>query len=102
MHYKIFHRFSFCKESNLIYFVKGYDILTTNNQIYIKDSYITLGQLLKLTNLFDSGGFIKMYINDEGVFVNEKLEYRRGRKLYENDVVTLKSGETFIVKSKTD
>ena len=70
-----------------------------NNEIIIKDSYITLGQLLKLTNLFDSGGFIKMYINNEGVFVNDQLEHRRGRKLYENDVIKLKSGETFIVKS---
>lgn len=83
-------------------FIKGYDILTTYNEIFIKGSYITLGQLLKLTNLFDSGGFIKIYINNEGVFVNEELEYRRGRKLYVNDVVTLKSGESFIVKSKVD
>jgi len=89
-------------EKNLIYFGKGHDILTTNKQIFINTAYITLGQLLKLTNLFDSGGFIKIYINNEGVFVNEELEYRRGRKLYVNDVVTLKSGESFIVKSKVD
>ena len=28
-------------------------------EIQIEDNFITLNQLLKLTNLFDSGGFIK-------------------------------------------
>jgi len=68
-------------------------------EIVITDEWITLSQFLKLTNLFDSGGFIKMYIKDEGVYVNEKIEHRRGRKLYHHDVVQLKSGETFIVIS---
>ena len=40
-------------------------------EIQIKDNFITLNQLLKLTNLFDSGGFIKAYINEEGVYVME-------------------------------
>lgn len=68
--------------------------------IYIETDYITLGQMLKLTNLFASGGFIKSYINDEGVFVNNEIEHRRGRKLYENDTIHLKSGEVFIIKNK--
>jgi len=71
-------------------------------EIRIKNSFITLNQLLKITNLFDSGGFIKTYINQEGVFVNGELEFRRGRKLYHNDIVKLNSNETFIVKSKED
>ncbi len=68
-------------------------------EVLIEDNFITLSQLLKLTNLFDSGGFIKAYINEEGVFVNEEIEHRRGRKLYHNDVVKLKTEEAFIVKS---
>jgi len=68
-------------------------------KIEIDSGYITLNQLLKLTNLFDSGGLAKSYINEEGVYVNDELEYRRGRKLYHNDVVKLKSDHTFIVKS---
>ena len=68
-------------------------------EIRIEDKFITLNQLLKITNLFDSGGFIKTYINQEGVFVNKELEFRRGKKLYHNDIVKLKSNETFIVKS---
>lgn len=67
-------------------------------EIVIDDDFITLNQLLKLTNLFDTGGLIKVYINEEGVYVNGTLEFRRGRKLYPNDVVTLKSNEAFIVK----
>lgn len=72
----------------------------TDKQFFIEGKFITLNQLLKLTNLFDSGGFIKTYINEEGVYVNGELEHRRGRKLYNQDTVTLKSGETFIVLEK--
>lgn len=70
-------------------------------EIVISDTFITLNQLLKRTNHFESGGFIKFYINDEGVYVNEELEHRRGRKLYHQDIVKLKTGETFIVIQKS-
>lgn len=69
-------------------------------KIAIKDTYITLGQLLKLTNMFDSGGYIKVYLQNEGVLVNNELENRRGRKLYVNDVVQLHSGELFTIVQK--
>ena len=72
-------------------------VLMEKNVIFIKDEYITLSQLLKLTNLFPSGGVIKNYINEEGVYVNDELEFRRGKKLYHNTIVRLKSGETFHV-----
>jgi len=67
-------------------------------EIHITDEYITLGQLLKLTNIFDSGGFIKMYLKDKGVHVNEQIEHRRGRKLYPNDIVQLDEEHRFIVR----
>lgn len=69
-------------------------------EILIHDQFITLNQLLKLTDLFHSGGIIKAYIREEGVYVNGELEYRRGRKLYHDDEVELKSGEKFVVKSE--
>lgn len=69
-------------------------------EIFITDEYITLGQLLKLTNIFDSGGFIKNYIKDVGVLVNDEQDFRRGKKLYDADQVTLETGEIFIVKKK--
>lgn len=80
--------------------VKKVGRLMEKNVIHIKGEYITLSQLLKLTNLFESGGTIKNYINEEGVFVNEQLEFRRGRKLYHDDIVKLKSGEMFHVKNE--
>jgi len=67
-------------------------------EIRIDTEFITLSQLLKYMNLFESGGIIKLYLQDEGVYVNDELEHRRGRKLYNEDVIRLKSGETYIVK----
>lgn len=69
-------------------------------EILIKDEYITLGQVLKLSNNFESGGFIKNYIKDIGVLVNNERDFRRGKKLYINDEVTLETGEVFIVKKQ--
>lgn len=67
-----------------------------SEKIYIQTEYITLGQLLKLTNMFDSGGMIKHYLQQEGVLVNSEIEHRRGRKLYENDVVEV-NGHSFMI-----
>lgn len=67
-------------------------------KIVIDTEYITLGQFLKLTNLFDSGGMIKHYLQDEGVLVNGETEHRRGRKLYEKDLVSLLGNKYQIVK----
>lgn len=68
-----------------------------HEEIVITTRHITLGQFLKLTNVFESGGFIKQYLQNNGVFVNDKLETRRGRKLYKNDVVRIENGGSYIV-----
>ncbi len=57
------------------------------NRVSIKTENITLGQLLKLVNLIGSGGEAKIYLASNTVFVNKKLEDRRGRKLYPGDVI---------------
>jgi len=67
-------------------------------EIKISTPSITLGQLLKLANIFDSGGMIKHYIQTEGVLVNGVREYRRGRKLYPNDTVTVDDIGSFTIK----
>lgn len=67
--------------------------------ISITTSYITLGQFMKLINVLESGGHVKSYIQETGVLVNDKLEKRRGRKLYPNDIVELEDIGTFVVKS---
>lgn len=67
------------------------------NKIMIKDEFITLGQMLKLTNLFQSGGHIKIFLQNEGVYLNDEVENRRGKKLYNGDKIKLPSGEHFII-----
>jgi len=67
--------------------------------IHIQTEYITLGQFIKLANVLDSGGHVKSYIQEMGVYVNGELEKRRGKKLYPADVVELKDVGTYIVKS---
>jgi S4 domain protein YaaA len=65
--------------------------------ITITTEYITLGQLLKLTNIVSSGGEIKQYLLDNKILVNDVVENRRGRKLKNNDVVNVNS-RTFLIK----
>lgn len=67
-------------------------------EIEIKTDYITLGQFLKLANILDSGGMIKIYIQETGVLVNGERDYRRGRKLYDEDLVEVDQVGKFVVK----
>ncbi|GGA70479.1 S4 domain-containing protein YaaA [Ornithinibacillus halotolerans] len=69
-------------------------------QIEINTEYITLGQFVKLTNILESGGMVKAYLQDVGAVVNGELEHRRGRKLYPNDVVEIEGAGSFIVVKK--
>lgn len=68
--------------------------------ITIHTTFITLGQFLKLANILESGGMVKVYLQTEGVFVNDEKEQRRGRKLYAGDVVATVSGERFVVATE--
>ena len=55
--------------------------------IKLKGDYIKLGQALKAANLVDSGVMAKMVIQDGLVKVNGEIEFQRGKKLYEGDLV---------------
>ncbi|WP_449355825.1 S4 domain-containing protein YaaA [Virgibacillus natechei] len=68
-----------------------------HEKIEINTKFITLGQFIKLANILESGGMVKAFLQDEGVFVNDELEHRRGRKLYPNDIVTSQGLGSFIV-----
>lgn len=61
--------------------------------IYLREDFIKLGQALKAANLVGSGVEAKVVIQDGEVKVNGEVETRRGRKLYDGDVVAF-SGET--------
>lgn len=71
-----------------------------HKQIEIDTEFITLGQFLKLTNIFESGGMIKAFLQDFGVMVNGEQEHRRGRKLYEHDVIEVEQNGSYIVTKK--
>ncbi|MPM11348.1 hypothetical protein SDC9_57691 [bioreactor metagenome] len=51
--------------------------------------YITLGQMIKVLNILESGGQVKQFLAEEDVFVNGEPENRRGRKLRADDIVQL-------------
>ncbi len=61
--------------------------------IKLRDEYIKLGQALKAAGLAESGVDAKFAIEDGLVKVNGQVEYQRGKKLRDGDVVTYQ-GET--------
>ena len=60
----------------------------------ITTEYITLGQLLKIENIIQSGGEAKIFLSTNIVLVNGELENRRGRKLYKDYLIKV-SGRVF-------
>ena len=65
--------------------------------VIIKDEFIKLGQALKAAGLVGSGVEAKDIILDGLVTVNGEVETRRGRKLYDGDVVSFE-GETIKIE----
>lgn len=55
--------------------------------IVIKDDYIKLGQALKLAGVAQSGIEAKFMIIDGEVKYNGEVEIRRGKKVYEGDII---------------
>ncbi|GAB4462818.1 MAG: hypothetical protein OHK0029_30400 [Armatimonadaceae bacterium] len=55
--------------------------------ISIRDDYITLGQLIKLAGIVDTGGQVKALLEDATILVNGEADNRRGRKLYPGDTI---------------
>lgn len=58
-------------------------------EIGIETEYITLGQLLKMTDTINSGGMAKWFLSEHEVFVNGEAENRRGKKLRPEDTVSI-------------
>ena len=59
--------------------------------INLRDEFIKLGQALKAAGLVDSGVEAKEVIQEGLVLVNGEVDTRRGRKLYEGDVVSFEN-----------
>ena len=66
--------------------------------IKLKDEFIKLGQALKAANPVEDGVEAKYVIQDGEVKVNQETETRRGRKLYDGDVVSYNGEEIRIEK----
>lgn len=64
-------------------------IVFLKQEISLKTPYITLGQLLKIANLIQTGGQAKWFLSKNDVYVNGVLDSRRGKKLYADDVVKI-------------
>ena len=62
------------------------------------DEFIKLGQALKAANLVEDGVEAKLVIQDGLVKVNNEVDTRRGRKLYDGDIVSFEGQEIKIVK----
>lgn len=59
--------------------------------IYLRDEFIKLGQALKAAGFVESGVEAKEVILEGLVLVNGEVDTRRGRKLYEGDVVSFEN-----------
>lgn len=66
--------------------------------IRLRDEFIKLGQALKAANLVEDGVEAKYVIQDGEVLVNGEPDTRRGRKLYDGDVISYQGEEIKIVK----
>ena len=68
-------------------------------EISIDTEFVTLGQLLKLTDAISSGGQAKWFLAENDVYVNGEVEDRRGRKIYNGDVVNIPGNGRFKIIS---
>lgn len=63
--------------------------------VNISTEYITLGQMLKEVGLIDTGGMAKWFLSEHEVYLNNEFENRRGKKLYDGDILNIPSHGTF-------
>lgn len=68
-------------------------------ELNIQTEFIVLGQALKLAGLVDSESLAKIVIQNGEVMVNDEVETRRGKKLYNGDRVSF-LGKEFIIKNE--
>lgn len=67
-------------------------------EIRLREEFIKLGQAIKAAGLVEDGVEAKYVVQDGLVQVNQQTETRRGRKLYEGDVILFDGNEIRIVR----
>lgn len=65
--------------------------------ISIRDEFIKLGQALKLAGLVSNGVDAKIVIQDGEVKLNGEVETRRGKKVYNGDVIEFNGSQVKII-----
>ncbi|MED3661606.1 S4 domain-containing protein YaaA [Ureibacillus sp. FSL K6-8385] len=70
------------------------------NEFVIDTEFITLGQLLKVTDAISTGGMAKWFLEENNVYVNGEIERRRGRKLRNGDIVNIPGCGRYVIVSK--
>ena len=70
-----------------------------NEEVVINTEFIKLDQFLKWANFTGSGVEAKIFIQNGEVKVNDAVETRRGKKIYDGDVVEF-AGEKVAVRAK--
>ena len=65
--------------------------------VSIRDAFIKLGQALKLAGLVSNGVDAKIVIQDGEVKLNGEVETRRGKKVYNGDVIEFNGSQVKIV-----
>lgn len=68
------------------------------HEIKLREDYIKLGQALKAAGLAESGVDAKFDIQEGKVKVNGSVEYQRGKKLYDGDIVEFQGEQIKILK----
>lgn len=66
-------------------------------EIKLKDSFIKLGQALKVVNFVESGAQAKEVIQEGHVKVNDEVCTQRGKKLVDGDIVSFQGNKIKIV-----
>lgn len=67
-------------------------------EIKIRDEFIKLGQALKLAGVVEDGVEAKFVIQDGLVKVNGEVDARRGRKVYEGDVISFNGQDIKVIR----
>ena len=67
-------------------------------EIKLREDYIKLGQALKAAGFVGSGVDSKFVIQDGFVKVNGQVEYQRGKKLVDGDIVEYQRNKVKIIK----
>lgn len=70
-------------------------------KVKIKTEYITLGQLIKYLGIVSTGGEIKAFLVENTVFVNKNAENRRGKKLFNGDILNILGKKYIIVTNES-